>query len=314
MDERPWVDKVVTTYPNINPFYYSPSDDEVAGCFDYVIKAHDVPINGSVPISFYFVMKLAAEQNIKVLLDGQGSDEYLAGYRPSFPRLIGGHLRQLRLLAALKSLRHHTKRQSLPFAKSLRLLLTSLPTAVLTEQQLCTTRYIYGRQFLPFDKTVPFQLEQVEGSRLDQYLYHLMFKTFLPSLLHYSDRISMAFSIECRVPFLDHRLVEYVFSLPDEDKIFEGQTKYILRNSLAGILPEPISSRKVKQPFLGGELFKWLRGPLRHLVEANFHYDRLSMLNQKRTKQVLEKYKKGDNSNGFLVWRLAVLNYWVNQQ
>jgi asparagine synthase (glutamine-hydrolysing) len=141
---------------------------------------------------------------------------------------------------------------------------------VLNEQKINSTAFLLYDPFLLPDKTIPFDLKPVGGSELDQYLYHLLFNTRLPALLHYGDRISMAYSIECRVPFLDHRLVEFVFSLDDRDKITDGQTKYILRRSLENILPKAISDRKVKQPFFGDEMNKWLRGPLRHLLEADF--------------------------------------------
>ena len=88
MDERRWVSEVVKTYPTIEPFYHCPSDDEVATSFDHALALHDVPIPMSPPISYYFVMKLASQSGIKVMLDGQGSDEYLGGYSPSFDRLI----------------------------------------------------------------------------------------------------------------------------------------------------------------------------------------------------------------------------------
>src|ERR1051325_10343764 len=79
-DERPLVNKIVDSYPNIEPIYYSPSDDEVAAAFDVAANMHDVPFPYSPAISSYFVMKLAKQHGIKVMLDGQGADEYLAGY------------------------------------------------------------------------------------------------------------------------------------------------------------------------------------------------------------------------------------------
>jgi asparagine synthase (glutamine-hydrolysing) len=131
-------------------------------------------------------------------------------------------------------------------------------------------------------------------------------------LLQYGDRIAMTFSIECRVPFLDHRLVEFAFALDDDDKIHNGRTKYILRDSMEDILPENISGRKDKQPFLGREMLNWLRGPLKYLLEADF--GRLSMLDRKKTDRLLDDHRNGDDSNAMLLWRLAVLNYWLGYQ
>jgi asparagine synthase (glutamine-hydrolysing) len=77
MDERNWAREVITSFSNMEPVYFSPSDDEVAACFDRVMRLNDVPIHSSSPISYYFIMKVAAQNGIKVMLDGQGSDEYL---------------------------------------------------------------------------------------------------------------------------------------------------------------------------------------------------------------------------------------------
>jgi asparagine synthase (glutamine-hydrolysing) len=275
MDERPWAKEVVARYCNLDPFYYEPSENEVSEAFAQIIDTHDFPIAASASVNCHFAMKLAAGQKIKVLLDGQGSDEYICGYPWSFHRLRAG-------------------------------------TANWSEQQLYAAEYLYRYPFLALDKTIPFQLEDVDGSRLNQHLYHLTFNTSLPSLLHYGDRVSMASSIECRVPFLDHRLVEFVFSLDDEDKVRDGWGKYILRHSMSDVLPQAISGRKDKQPFLGGEMLQWLRGPLRYLLETGV--DRLTMLDQKKTGQLLQEYNNGNDSNAMLVWRVAVLNHWIGRQ
>ena len=121
----------------------------------------------------------------------------------------------------------------------------------------------------------------------------------------------MAFSIESRVPFLDHRLIEFVHSLKDEDLLFLGQTKYILRASLEAFLPKAIAERTDKQTFSGGEMTAFLRGPLRYLVESPFDFDRLRMLNPDRTKDLIERFKRGSNAQTDLIWRLASLNYWL---
>jgi asparagine synthase (glutamine-hydrolysing) len=180
------------------------------------------------------------------------------------------------------------------------------------EQRLYATEYLHLHPFLALDGTVPFDLKELPGSRLNQHLDHLMFSTMLPSLLHYGDRIAMAYSIECRVPFLDHRLVEFVFSLDGDAKIRDGRNKYILRESMEDILPRNVPGRRDKQPFLGGEFVTWLRGPLRYLLDGDFN--RLTMLDRKKTERLLEEHQNGDDSNAVLVWRLAVVNYWLGRQ
>jgi asparagine synthase (glutamine-hydrolysing) len=311
VDERPWVKEVLTSYSNMEPVYCSPSDDEIAASYEHVMRSHDAPMPRSSVISYYFLMKAAAQHGIKVMLDGQGADEYLAGYLSCFERLIGGYVRKLNIVQALKALRGYAARRNIGRRE---MALKGLLSAVKGERELWMDGFLSDRLSVGFDNDLEFQLKPFGGSRLKQHLYHLMFTTFTPSLLHYEDRISMAFSIENRVPFLNHRLIEFVHSLPDEDLLFLGQTKYILRASLNGLLPKPIADRTDKQGFVGREINIWLRGPLRYLLEAPFAFDRLSMLNPDKTKELMRKFKNGDNAQAPLVWRLAVLNDWIQKQ
>jgi asparagine synthase (glutamine-hydrolysing) len=120
----------------------------------------------------------------------------------------------------------------------------------------------------------------------------------------------MAFSIESRVPFLDHRLVEFAFSIPNDLKINQGVTKHILRESLRGILPDAIANRMDKKGFVTPGEVKWLRGPLKYLIE-DIDYSNLYMLDTQKVRHLIEAYKKGDNSNAKLVWRVATLSRWL---
>ena len=86
-----------------------------------------------------------------------------------------------------------------------------------------------------------------------------------PALLHYEDRNAMAFSIESRVPYLDVRLVEYIASLPPDQKIRNGVTKIALRNAVKGIIPESIRCRMDKMGFVTPEEI-WMKQTLRPFV------------------------------------------------
>ena len=123
----------------------------------------------------------------------------------------------------------------------------------------------------------------------------------------------MATSVECRVPFLDHRLVEFAFSLDDEDKIREGQRKYILRKALERILPRAISARSDKQRFPGGETARWLKGPLSHLIDPTT-FDGLGVVDEREARRILREWQAGDDSKLWLAWRLGNLNYWAQHQ
>ncbi len=310
VDERNWVREVIAAYPNIDPIYCSPSDDEVATSFHNITVLHDVPIQSTSAISYYFIMKVAAQNGIKVMLDGQGSDEYLAGYLPSFNRLIGGYVRKLRIISALEALRSYATPRHLGRRKMARM---SLLSAVREERQLYTAELLDQRSAVGFENRLEFDLRHFGGSRLKRYLYHILFSTILPPRLHYLDRMSMAFSIESRVPFLNHRLIEFAHSLRDEDLVFQGQTKYILRGSLETFLPKTITERIHKQGFVGNEAIAFLRGPLKYLVESKIDFDRLWMLNPRKTKDLIGRFKAGSNNHWDLVFRVGSLNYWLSK-
>lgn len=309
VDERPWVSEVIRAYPTLDPSYFSPSEDDITGSFSKAIWHADVPLAGSSPISQYFVMQLAAAKGIKVVLDGQGSDEMLAGYMHSFYRLMGGHLKSMRFGAALHELNSHSARQGFGIKKKADLFAKSLLAGIRSEQDLYAFEYRHYFPLLANGGGIPFSLKEKSGTRLNRFLYQLMTATSLPTLLQFEDRNSMAFSIESRVPFLDHRLVEFVFSLPDEAKFSSGITKRVLREGLTGILPDSIAARTDKKGFVTPGEVKWLRGPLRYLLDQDFR--KMDFLNTEKVFGVIREFKAGDNRHANLVWRLAVLRYWM---
>ena len=309
VDERPWVSEVLKKYPHLDPYYFTPTDDDIRNNFEKAIYHADVPLAGSSPISQYFVMQLAASQGIKVLLDGQGSDEMLGGYMHSFYRLLGDQFKNFRFGRAMKELNSHSQRQEFSTGKKADLVLKSILSGIKTEQSLYELEYHRYLPFLSKDKATPFSLSPKSGTRLNEFLYQLTCASSLPTLLQFEDRNSMAFSIESRVPFLDHRLVEYAFSLPDNLKIDQGATKLVLREAMRGIMPDSISDRKDKKGFVTPGEVKWLRGPLKHLLEQNF--SQLDFLETEKVTRLISEFKAGDNKNANLVWRVAVLRWWM---
>jgi asparagine synthase (glutamine-hydrolysing) len=310
VDERYFIKEVLKKYPAIEPFYKMPTNAEIEESFHKALYHADVPATGSSFISQYFLMKLIGENNIKVVLDGQGSDEYLAGYMHSFYRLIGDDIKNFSLMNSISKTNTIAEQLQLSASKKVSHFAKSFLTVFNDEQSLYALEY---KNYLPFlskdTLTVPFQFQNTKGNRLDSFLNQLLFTTSLPSLLQYEDRNSMAFSIESRVPFLDHRLVEFAFTLKNDDKINGMETKYILRKALGNIMPDEITNRKDKKGFVTPGENKWLRGPLKHLLEID--YSQLDFLQTNKVKALVDGYIKGDNTNAVMVWRIATLNYWI---
>jgi asparagine synthase (glutamine-hydrolysing) len=312
MDERPWASIVASAFPNVEHVTFTPTDDDLAASYDTIVDAFDTPVPAATPVNAYFVLKGVAEHGLKVVLDGQGADEYLAGYFPSYDRQIAQLLRRLRLIKALTALRDYRRERSTNPLATLRVAATSVLAAAVDEEAL------YVRHFHPtlkqaLTRDVPISLPHVPGSRMQQNDYHLIFGWYLPSLLHYGDRMSMISSVESRVPFLDHRLVEFAFGLDDDDKIHRGRTKHILRESLAGVLATEIAARRDKQPFLGGEVDHWLRGPLRFLTETPIDFDGLGLIPSERANELVREFRDGERRLAGWIWSLAGLNYWLRR-
>jgi asparagine synthase (glutamine-hydrolysing) len=145
---------------------------------------------------------------------------------------------------------------------------------------------------------------------LNNYLSQITFGNNLQALLKYEDRNSMAFSVEGRVPFLDHRLVEYLFSLPSSFKMRNGFSKYIFRESMDGVLPEEIRLRKTKLGFATPEML-WQKTILSPLIEQALGDPKLGVyINPEQSKQYLKKLHQSPQKD-FTPWRWLNLSLWM---
>jgi asparagine synthase (glutamine-hydrolysing) len=150
---------------------------------------------------------------------------------------------------------------------------------------------------------------------LDHVLHRELTATNLPALLHYEDRNSMAFSIESRVPFLDYRFVEYVASLPLDQKIRNGITKFSLRNSINGIVPESIRCRMDKMGFVTPEEV-WMREELRPFVRELLSSDSFRARSYWDAGAVAESYRAfldGKSTYSPEIWRVVCAELWLRK-
>jgi asparagine synthase (glutamine-hydrolysing) len=309
VDERPFVREVVNKYPNIKPYYFSPINQNIQEAFHKITHHNDVPVLGSSYISQYFLMQLAKSEGVTVVIDGQGSDEYLGGYLHGFYRILGTMLSSAKLFKAQGVLNNLADRERFSSAKKRSFMLKSLAGAVSNENRMYNLEYAQLNKYTN-DGVEDLLFETKTQDKFDNFLYHLLINTTLQTLLHYEDRNSMAFSLESRVPFLDHRLVEFAFTLQREDRVNNGaETKYILREALKPILPTAVYERKDKKGFVTPGEVKWLNGPLKHLLDID--YNRFYWMKKGELKKIVEAYKKGDTSKAALVWRIACTNYWL---
>jgi asparagine synthase (glutamine-hydrolysing) len=292
-DESRYIDEIVTA-TGVDAHRVEPTPQHLWDDIDRLVYMQDEPFGSLSIYAQYCVMRLAKE-NVKVVLDGQGADELLAGYLAYQGSYTGMLLRSFRWGTALTeiagSLRHHRGF----FRSSLR--------------QLAERKR--RRSLL---KCAAEKISRYNGN-LDRVLYRELTSTNLPALLHYEDRNSMAFSIESRVPFLDYRFVEYAASLPLNQKIRSGVTKIALRTAIKGIVPETIRCRMDKMGFVTPEEV-WMREDLRPFVLDILSSDGFGDRPYWNAEAIIRNYLaflEGRSAYSPELWRVICTELWLRK-
>jgi asparagine synthase (glutamine-hydrolysing) len=243
VSERHWMDMVVER-TGVALDEVRPAPERFEGALESIARQQDEPFGSTSIAAQWFVFEAARAAGMKVMLDGQGADEVLGGYHGYLTTVAAGMLSDRRPLAYARLALDHRRRlgtwpATLPG-----------PVRMVAERVRPSTRTgspaVTGVLAEPLERRMPV----AEPAATDmQSLLRQQVQTGLPSLLRYEDRNSMAHSIEARVPFLDHRLVELAFRLPATEKVRGADTKRLLREAMRGVLPEPIRTRRDKLGF-----------------------------------------------------------------
>ena len=242
------------------PFSIKPSSDGLRTDLSAFVRAHDEPVISTSMYAQWNVMKLASQNKIKVLLDGQGGDELLGGYRWHFPIFHGQMLSEMHLAGLLKELSATPGVTGMSLTSLVKPILQKIAKSMVPEEMRGGLLGIAGylnSDFASRNTNRSLALKKSDFN-LQKRLYEEETHFNLQQLLHYEDRNSMAFSIEARVPFVEHRLIEYVMNVPAVYKIHDGWSKYLLRRAMRGQLPGEIQWRKDKMGFVTPEEL-WLR-------------------------------------------------------
>jgi asparagine synthase (glutamine-hydrolysing) len=237
--------------------------------------------DGPMPaFSFFPIWRLyrhIKSRGISVTLDGQGADEMLGGYYIGYAAVRGAF--QMGRLSYARDLYQTYKHLHVDAAKwinyDFQCLKRDLATQVLQQAKrplkACLAKVGLYRQQPDLQRRspgVPVAIGNTFGDRsnwLYATLWHQFFVSPLPFLLYQYDRCSMASGVECRMPFMDFRLVQYIYSLPIEARLGCGFTKRILRDAVCGALPDHIRLNRTKTGF-NAPFARWMNGPLRTWV------------------------------------------------
>ncbi|RJP74819.1 MAG: asparagine synthase (glutamine-hydrolyzing) [Desulfobacteraceae bacterium] len=256
-DERVYVDEVLRKI-KAKPYFTTPDPKTFIGDLDHFLWIHDEPVGSISVYASFLISKLAREAGVPVTLNGQGGDEVFSGYWQTYFLHLWSLLRD-------KKIFHFVRH----FAGAM--LGDGNPD--LWKQVPAMVRRFRSRRKAPgkilFESNLPGTRKNVleKVMNLDsrsRRLYELR-NLFLPRLLKWDDRNSMAFSVEGRYPFLDHELIELCLSFLPETLYSKGWTKQPLRSGLNNILPEKIIHRRSKFGFEVPQ-DKWLHGPLKPVI------------------------------------------------
>jgi asparagine synthase (glutamine-hydrolysing) len=313
-DERPYAEAVVARTRSA-PHWITFDSHELTDVLPSIVRTQDEPFGSTSIVAQWFVMRAAKQAGLKVMLDGQGADEILAGYHgyfgPFFADLLrGGRLRELG--AELRAYR--TLHGAGVGTAAVALARPFLPERV----RWAARGRVRGGSALVHPDLPATAVEPVngfDGGYLRRQMHLILTRRGLPELLHYEDRNSMAHSLEARVPFLDYRLVELLFSLGAGDLIERGKTKAVLRRALGDLLPEVVRDRVDKLGFVTPEA-AWLRGDLGVLaadVFASREFRERGFVNAGAARRSLERHRTGERAAGFELWRALGVELWARE-
>ena len=300
--------------------------DDFKNFIPQFIHLMDEPVTESAAISLYYVSKLAREQ-VTVVLSGEGSDEIFGGYDlyqymgvlEKYFRICGkgitGLLAELggRLLPEGNKLVKYLFLGSIPLEQRYKGISTYEERYKKRLYNDAFTLLCRKQKDTAVNRFLTALFKQTQNNDVLSRMLNFDTKTWLvDDLLIKADRMSMAASLELRVPFLDYRLVEFAASMPAKYKIRNGQGKYLLKKMMVDILPKEIIYRKkmgfptpLKMMF-EGDLYGYAQDVLLSTsAEVSAYFAR------ERIEEILLEHKKQKMDHHRLIWQLIVLEQWL---
>jgi asparagine synthase (glutamine-hydrolysing) len=350
LNELEYADAVSKRF-NTNHHQILIDESDMKGYLEQLVYSQDEPIADWVCIPLYFVSKLTRDSGTTVVQVGEGADEQFCGYasymgyldlyrrywspyRKLTPawlrraaagvglRLAGtrsGRAMYADILDRAARNREHFWSGAVVFWDALkrhliddRMFAGAAPDARLVECGLLPASYYQPDTFNIVQSFIgPFDAAHPGQDVLTRMIYN-EFKLRLPELLLMRvDKIGMSTSIEARVPFLDHHLVEFTMDIPMEHKVRDGKAKYLLKKAVTGLIPDEIINRK-KMGF-GAPMSQWLRGEFGKEAESFILNSKLlgrPGFNRDFIIALCRNHRTGHEDNALFIWTLYNLAAW----
>lgn len=297
-DEGKYIDEVVQTVGTgqcpIHTDKVVPQSEEFFKEIEEFIRTQEEPTISTGPYAQYKVMQLARGK-VTVLLDGQGSDEMMAGYLPYY----FVYLRQL-----LKEKKYFR------FIREVSWSLDVIWRYFIAKKSVDPVKVLKDN----FVEKFASEKFLATNDNLKKRLVEDIFKNSLQSLLRYEDKNAMHFSLEGRVPFLDFNLLRYLFRLNDSAIIRNGWNKYILRRAVTDLLPETIVKRRNKIGFTTPEYEWFMRMENKtYGIFLSESFAKRKYFKQQVVLKLFEEFIQGKNEDTMLFWRVLNLELWLRE-
>lgn len=309
-DESQFIEEFKGIVPHMH--YVHPDAEGLLGhVMDYVrIQGEPTPDNS--PYALYCVLE-EASKDVKVILDGQGSDEALAGYEyiPGlYYKTLFTHLKWGRL--AKEIVQYAKLHKSWRHVKHMAFFL--LPSRMRTKVRVMQRGYIDPEFVAKHKDSVIADKLYGANTMTEMLVAHFEYK--LEHLNKWGDRDTMAFGVEGRSPFLDKDLVEYSIALRDELKIKGGYTKFILREVMKGIMPEKVRLRVDKRGF-SVPMDEWYRTEgfqklVKEILESE-SFAKRGYFKPEEAKKLYERHLRGEVNVAKDIWKWINLEMWFRE-
>lgn len=309
-DESEFIKEFEGIVPHMH--YVHPDAEGMLAHLDDYVRIQGEPTPTNSPFALYCVLE-EASKDVKVILDGQGSDEALAGYEyiPGlYYKTLFTHLKWGRL--AKEIVQYAKLHKSWRHVKYMAFFL--LPSRMRTKVRVMQRGYI-DQEFVAKHKDSVIADELYGANTMTEMLVaHFEYK--LEHLNKWGDRDTMAFGVEGRSPFLDKDLVEYSIALKDELKIKGGYTKFILREVMKGIMPEKVRLRVDKRGF-SVPMDEWYRTEgfqklVKEILESE-SFAKRGYFKPEEAKKLYERHLRGEVNVAKDIWKWINLELWFRK-
>lgn len=307
--------ELVAADAGLELIFRSPTLASIFDAIEPVLLAQGEPFGGTSVIAQHAVMEAAHAYGLKVMLDGQGGDELLAGYLSYLGYRTASLVRSGNPRTTIREIRDQVRFGSLDAASAVLSTVRGLMPSSLVEAVRARSGGRHGirvSDVLNRHGTAAHPHDE-PGTALARRQWQDIVSESLPALLRYEDRNSMAFGIEARVPFLDVRVVELAMRLPDRMKVNNGMTKAVLRQAMTGRVPAEVLSRRDKVGFATPQL-AWL-SQARHEIEERIidgQIVRRGWVAKAEIVRLLDQLTPTGRTHEQL-WRAIVLEAWLDE-